>query len=261
MLFIHQLLLPLTEYRYLWRQLTQRDIKARYKQSIIGYAWIILNPLSQILVYTFVFSIVFRFPTDIPYPVFLFAGLLPWIFMQNSVMAATNSLVNSAALLKKVQFPREVIPYAAVGSKLIDLLFSWVIFAVLLMFFGVKLAATSWLILPLLVIQLLLTVGISLIGAAANLFYRDSQYLINLLLLLWLYMSPVVYPVSMVPPQFLWYYKLNPLVGILEGYRSALFNQPFETNIIGWSAGVSIIVFLGGFVLFKRSERYFADIV
>ncbi|HEX7017308.1 MAG TPA: ABC transporter permease [Patescibacteria group bacterium] len=252
---------PFISYKYLLFQLTQREIKARYKQSFIGYAWVLLNPLAQLAVYSFVFSLVFRFPSDVPYPIFLFAALLPWTFFQNSITSATQSLVHNDTLLKKVAFPREIIPYSVVFSKIIDFLVSCVVFIVFLFIYQVPLAYSAWLFIPLFLVHLILTVGISLFLSAANLFYRDIQYLANLLIMLWMYMSPIVYPLSMVPTEYIWLYKLNPMVGIIEGYRSALFGYPFETKIIYWSVAFSILLFTLSFVLFKKLEKVFADIV
>lgn len=255
------LLQPFTSYKYLLYQLTQREIKARYKQSIIGYAWVLLNPLAQLAVYSFVFSIVFRFPATIPYPIFLFSGLLPWTFFQNSLMSATQSLVANDSLLKKISFPREIIPYSVVFSKIVDFGFSSLVFLLFLAIYRVPLASSWWIVVGLFFIQILLTTGLSLFLSAANLFYRDIQYLANLLIMLWMYMSPVVYPVAMVPEKYLWLYKINPLVGIIEGYRSALFGYPFEWSIIIWSAVSSLFIFIFSFVLFKKLERVFADVV
>lgn len=255
------LFLPLRSYKYLLLQLTQREIKSRYKQSFVGYAWVILNPLAQLMVYSFVFSVVFRFPTNnIPYVIFLYAGLLPWGLLQGSISSATQSLVDNAALIRKVSFPREVIPYSVVLAKIVDFLVSSVILVGFMILFKVPFSITSILIIPLFAAQFLLTTGISLMLSSFNLFYRDIQYLSNLLLMLWMYMTPVVYPLSLVPEKYVWLYKLNPMVGIIEGYRSALFNYPFEWTIIAWSAIVSLIIFALGFTIFKKSERAFADI-
>lgn len=252
---------PFTSYKYLLYQLTQREIKARYKQSIIGYFWVLLNPLAQLAVYSFVFSIVFAFPAPIPYPIFLFSALLPWTFFQNALMSATQSLVVNDSLLKKISFPREIIPYSVVFSKVVDFLFSSLVFILFLFVYQVMPASSWWIVLILFGIQVFLTVGLSLFLSAANLFYRDIQYLANLLIMLWMYMSPIVYPVSMVPQKYLWLYKLNPLVGIIEGYRSALFGYPFEWSIIIWSGVSSIVIFVVSYVLFKKVERVFADVV
>lgn len=253
---------PFISYKYLLFQLTQREIKARYKQSFVGYAWVLLNPLAQLFVYSFVFSMVFRFPTNnIPYPIFLFAALLPWTFFQSSIMAGTMSLVENASLLRKVVFPREIIPYSVIIAKIVDLLFSSFVFILFVLIYQVSLSSTTLMILPIFLIQLMLMTGLSLLLSSFNLFYRDIQYLTNLLLMLWMYMTPIVYPLSMVPEKYVWLYKLNPMVGVMEGYRSALFGYPFELSIIMWSAITSGFIFVLGYVLFKKTEKVFADIV
>lgn len=253
---------PFISYKYLLSQLITREIKARYKQSILGYAWVILNPLVQLLVYSFVFSVVFRFPTNgIPYAVFLFVGLLPWIYLQNSVSSATLTLVDNAELLRKVYFPREIFIYSIIVARGVDFLFASIVMIAFILFYQVPLSTTAILIVPLLLIQILLMTGLSLILSSFNLFYRDIQYLVNLLLMLWMYLSPIVYPLSMVPGKYIFIYKLNPIVGIVEGYRSALFNYPFDYGTILWSLITSLLIFLIGFIIFKRSERSFADIV
>lgn len=253
---------PFLYYKFLLFQLTQKEIKARYKQSFLGYAWVIFNPFAQLLVYSFVFSIVFRFPTgNEPYSIFLFAGLLPWVFTQTSIAGGTESLVNNASLLKKVRFPREVIPYSFVLAKIVDFLFSSIVFIVFLYFYKVSLAWTALLVPVIFLVQLILTMGITLLLSAANLFYRDIQYLTNLVLMLWMYMTPVVYPLSMVPRQYVWLYKLNPMVGIIEAYRSALFGYQIEWSIFWWAAALSIGIFAVAYTIFKFSEKYFADIV
>lgn len=259
---IKGLFLPFTSYKFLLYQLTLREIKARYKQSFVGYAWVILNPLAQLVVYSFVFSIIFRFPTNnIPYIVFLYAALLPWTLFQTSLSSATQSLVDNSVLLKKVAFPREIIPYAAIFAKIVDFVFSAGIFLLLILYMKVPLSWTSLIFIPLLIVQLFLTTGIGLLFSTFNLFYRDTQYLINLLLMLWMYMTPVVYPLSLVPSNYVFLYKLNPMVGIIEGYRSALFGYPFEWSIIAWATFISLSIFCVSYFFFKRSEKHFADLV
>lgn len=256
------ILVPFLSYKYLLSQLIAREIKARYKQSILGYAWVIVNPLVQLLVYSFVFSTIFRFPTNnIPYSVFLFVGLLPWIYLLNSVTAATHTLVDNADLLRKVYFPRETFVYSIIVARGVDFLFASLVFIVFIFFYHIPISTTALIIFPLLLIQIILMTGLSLILSTFNLFYRDIQYLVNLLLMLWMYLSPVVYALSLVPQKYLFLYKLNPMVGIIEGYRSALFNTPFDTGTILWSMITSLLIFSLGFITFKKSERVFADIV
>ncbi len=258
----YQFIKPFLHYKYLLYQLTLREIKGRYKQSIIGYFWVILNPLVQLLVYSFVFSIIFRFPlNNIPYPVFLFAGLLPWIYFQTSIGSAALSLIDNSNLIKKVNFPRETLPYSIIVSKAIDLFFASVLLLIFMFFNQMELQLSLLFIVPLFLIQIILMAGLSLLVSTANLFYRDIQYLVNLLLMLWMYLTPIVYPLSLVPNQYVGLYKLNPMVGIIEGYRSALFGLEFDKGNILLSAIISITIFMFSFWVFKRSEKVFADIV
>lgn len=259
---LSRLTLPFISHKFLLFQLVQREIKARYKQSIIGYAWIIFNPLVQLLVYSFVFSVIFKFPTgDVPYSIFLFIGLLPWIYLHTSIFASTLVLVDNANLLKKVSFPREILPYSVILAKTIDLFFSLLLLIGFMLFYKLPIYPNALFIIPLLLIQIILMTGLALFLSAANLFYRDIQYVTNLMLLMWMYLTPIVYPLSLVPNNFIWLYKLNPMVGIIEGYRAAIFNQPFDYGSILWSIISALIVFLLGFWLFKKSEKVFADIV
>lgn len=256
------LLLPLTDYKFLLWQLTLKEIKARYKQSLIGYAWVIFNPLAQLLVYTFVFSIVFRLPVaNVPYIIFVYSGLLPWTFLQNSIFQGTQSLVENGSLLKKVDFPREVIIYSVIMAKFIDLGVASILFFFLIIALQTPIALTAPLVFFFLFLQVLLSIGLMLVLSAMNLFYRDIQYIANLLLLLWMYLTPVLYPLALVPEKYLTIYKLNPMVGVMEGYRGALFGTPIDWPLVMYSALICLLAFLGGYAFFKRSEKYFADVV
>lgn len=253
---------PLFYHKYLLFQVTLREIRARYKQSILGFGWIIFNPLVQLLVYTFVFSVVFSFPTGgVPYSIFLFVGLLPWIYLQSSLSASATSLVDNANLLKKVRFPREILPYSVILAKGVDLFFSLLLLFGFMVFYQLPFYPSLLMALLVFIIQLFLMTGLSLFLSVANLFYRDIQYLTNLGLFVWMYLTPVFYPLSMVPGKYIWVYKLNPMVGIIEGYRSAFFNTPFDTGTIIWSGLFSILIFIVGYLMFKNSEKVFADIV
>lgn len=259
---VKQFFSPFLHYKYLLSQLILREIKARYKQSVLSYGWIIFNPLVQLIVYSFVFSVVFKFPTQgIPYSVFLFIGLLPWIYLQTSLASSALVLVDNSNLLKKVNFPREVLPYSVICSKTIDLVLSLILLVPLFIFYQLSVSFNIFYVLPIFFIQVILMSGLALLISASNLFYRDIQYVTNLMLLMWMYLTPVVYPLSLVPANFLWIYKLNPMVGIIEGYRSAVFNASFDWGTILSSAIISVFVFIIGFWMFKKSERVFADIV
>ena len=259
---IKSLLLPFLYYKFLLSQLISREIKARYKQSIMGYAWIIFSPLIQLLIYSFVFSIIFRFPTgDIPYSIFLLAGLLPWIYFQTTLSTTALVLVDNSNLIKKVYFPREVLPYSVILAKAVDLFFAALVLVAFMIFYQIPFHLTVLLLIPLFLIQVALMTGISFFISTANLFYRDIQYVVNLFLFMWMFLTPVVYPLSLVPDKYIWLYKLNPMVGIIEGYRSALFNFSFDSGTILWSALISFLIFIVGFIFFKKSEKIFADIV
>lgn len=259
---MEKVLIPFLNYKYLLSQLVLREIKARYKQSILGYGWIIFNPLIQLLVYSFVFSVVFKFPTNqIPYSIFLFVGLLPWIYFQTSLSASALVLIDNSNLLKKVNFPREVLPYSIICSKSVDLFLSSFLLIFFLIIYKISITPSILYIIPLFIIQVILMSGLALLLSAANLFYRDIQYVTNLLLLMWMYLTPVVYPISLVPKDYLWLYKFNPMVGIIEGYRSAIFNLPFDWITILLSLLISFCIFIFGFWIFKKGEKVFADIV
>jgi lipopolysaccharide transport system permease protein len=258
---IGSLFLPLSHYRFLLSQLVQREIKARYKQSIIGYAWVIVNPLAQLLVYSFVFSVVFRFhSTAAPYVLFLLVGLLPWTFLQGSIATATMSLVDNAPLLRKVAFPREIIPYSVVVAKLVDFAFAGLILGGFFLVLHQQVRWSMLLFFPIFLVQIFLTVGMGLLLSAFNLFYRDVQYLANLLLMLWMYLSPVVYPLDLVPPQWQSIYMINPMVGLLESYRAVLFGTPIPQIPLLIAVVFSLCIFVVGWVAFKNAEPVFADI-
>lgn len=254
--------MPWQKYYYLIQQLVQKEVKARYKQSIMGYAWVLINPLAQLAVYTFVFSVVIRFQTtDIPYPLFLFSGILPWSFFNSALSSATMSLVEQAPLLRKVRFPREIIPLAAVLGKLVDFLFSFCLLLLLLVVYRIPLSFTFMFLIPVIFIQFIFMFGLSLILSASNLFYRDIQYLVNLIFMVWFYLSPVIYPTSQVPSQWQVLYHFNPLSGILEGYRYALFHTEFPLTAFSWSVVIAFSCLTVGVIFFNKVKNLFADVV
>lgn len=259
--FLQKLFTPFLYHKYLLSQLITREIKGRYKQSIVGYAWIIINPLSQLLVYSFVFSVITRFPTgSIPYPIFLFTGLVPWIYLQTSMTVSTACLVDNSNLIRKVYFPREILPYSVILSKFVDFFFASLLLIPFMIYYGISFQPTLFFLIPTIIIQMVLMTGLSLFFSAFNLFYRDVQYLISLILLLWLYLTPVLYPAFMVPKNLTWVYYLNPMAGIIEGYRYAYFGTDFYPQYFLSSLILSIVIFSSGFIFFRNVEGYFADI-
>lgn len=253
----------LYQYRGMLSVWVLRDIRVRYKQSFLGAAWAILQPLSLMVIFTIVFSRLARLPTDgVPYPLFSYAALLPWTFFSNSISFGTGSLVNNLNLVTKSYFPREILPLGSIGASFVDYLIASTIFLAMLLWYGVPLTgAILWL--PLLVaLQIVLTLGIVLVGAALNVFYRDIRFIVPLGIQLWLYASPVIYPITLVPERYRALYMLNPMAGLIHSYRRIFLNgEPPSWEYLGISALSALVLVLGGYWLFKRLELSFADII
>jgi len=253
-------------YRELLYFLTWRDILVRYKQAVMGVAWAILQPLLTMVVFTVVFNraLGVQSPSsDVPYAVFSFSGLLPWQFFAGALARSGISLVGNANLLTKVYFPRLVIPIAAVLGGLVDLGISFLVLLALMAAYGI---APTWhvVFLPLFVLLALATaVAVSLWLSALNVLYRDVQYVIPFLVQLWMFVSPVIYPISSIPAGPLRVaFALNPMTGVIGGFRWALLGQQFPPGGYLWiSLAVVVALLLGGIVYFKRMERVFADVV
>lgn len=251
----------LYNFRDLLLMWTWREIKVRYKQSVIGGLWAILQPLSLMLVFTVVFSYLVRIPTgNLPYPIFAFAGLLPWLLLANSVAFAVPSLVNNLDLVTKIYFPREILPAGSVLAAVLDFALGLAVFFVLLPFYRIPL---SWNILwlPLLLgLEIVLIFGLVLMMAALNVFYRDIRFVIPLLTQIWFYASPVIYPTPQLPPALYFLYHLNPMAGLVESFRRILLEgQGPAWPTLALSAAISIGLFFVGYGYFKRAEMTFAD--
>jgi lipopolysaccharide transport system permease protein len=255
-------LAELWRYRELLYFLTLRDVKLRYKQTILGAAWAIIQPLCAMLLFTLVFGRLARLPSDnIPYPLFAYAGLVPWTFFANAITASGNSLVGSTSLITKVYFPRMIIPAAPVLAGLVDLAIALVLLVPLLIYYRV---ALTWqlLFLPVFIcLATLLAFGVGMLLAALNVKYRDIRYALPFLVQLWLFASPVIYPLSMTPPRWRWIFTLNPMTGIIEGTRSSLFGRPFDWTAIGASFVVALLVVGFAAYFFRRVEDGFADVI
>jgi lipopolysaccharide transport system permease protein len=253
----------LYQYRELLWMWILREIRVRYKQSLLGAAWAILQPLSMMTVFTLVFSFLARVPTDgIPYPIFSYAAVLPWTFFATSVSFGVPSLVNNLNLVTKTYFPREILPFGAVGASFFDFLVASTIFLFMLLFYRVPLTwAAVWLPL-ILTLQILLTFGVTLLGSAIIVLYRDVRFVVPLGLQIWLYATPVIYPVSLVPQGFQPFYMLNPMAGIIDAYRRVILHgQPPTWSYLGLSAAAALALFIIGYLVFKRLEVSFADII
>ena len=243
--------------------MTGRNVRSQYKQSILGYAWIFVNPLMQIVVLTFVFSTILRIGEGVipyPFPLFLFAALLPWMFFSNALSTATDSIATSGSLVTKVYFPREILVAAAVFSKIVDLLFGLLILLGLMIFYSEYPSWTLVWVPAIFAMQLLFTVGISLPLAALNLFFHDVRYLVGVILMIWFYITPIIYPLDIVPERYKMLFELNPLSRVVNAYRRVLLDGTslgMESFLVGM--GAALLVFLLGYYLFKRMEAGFAD--
>lgn len=253
----------LWEYRELLFFLTWRDVKVRYKQTLLGAAWAILQPLLTMLIFTLLFGGLAGIQTGgIPYPLFAFGGLLIWTFFSNSVTNSGNSLVGSSNLITKIYFPRMIIPMAAVGAGLVDFILAFLIQAVLMAYYRVQVTWALVMIPPLALLAALLAVGVGMWLSALNVKYRDIRYAIPFLVQIWMFASPIIYPVSMLPAKWRWVFMLNPLTGIIQNFRIALFgNQSFEWNSLLISVAITLAVLVYSAFSFRRMERHFADII
>ena len=249
-------------YRELLFFLTWRDVKVRYKQTALGAAWAILQPLFMMIIFTIFFGRLAAVGSSgIPYPLFALAGLVPWTFFANSITASGNSLVNSAHLITKVYFPRLIVPAAAMLAGLVDFVLAFVLLCLLMLYYRVPLT-TQVLFLPVLVLlTALFALGVGTWMSALNVKYRDVRFALPFLIQLWLFVSSVILPSSSVPEKWRWFLLLNPMSAIIEGYRSALFGLPFDWPALGIASVLTILVVAYAFYSFGRVERSFADII
>lgn len=250
------------EYRELLYFLTWRDVKVRYKQTVLGAAWAIIQPLFTMLVFTIFFGKLANMPSDgVPYPIFAYAGLLPWTFFSNSITNSGASLIGSTNLITKVYFPRMIIPGSAVLAGLVDFGIAFSILVVLMVYYRIALTWNVLLLPGLVVLTTLLAIGVGMWMAALNVKYRDIRYALPFGVQLLMFVTPIIYPSSMVSDQWRWLLWLNPLTGVIEGYRSALLGQPVHWVALGFSVVIAVgFLFFSSFE-FRRMERNFADLI
>lgn len=250
-------------YRELLYFLMLRDLKVRYKQTLMGVAWIVAQPLLTTLLFTVLFGALARVPSEgMPYPVFAFAGLLPWMFFSSAVMRSGDSIVGSAHLITKVYFPRILIPIAAVGGGLLDFGISLGVFAGLMIYYRVSATIGLLMLPPLILLVTVFALAIGLWLSALNVKYRDVRQLLPFLLQMWLFASPVFYPPAFVPERFHWLLQLNPMTGIIDGFRAAIFGgKPFDWTALITSTVAALVLLIYSAYSFRRMERTFADVV
>jgi lipopolysaccharide transport system permease protein len=260
----------LWHYRELVYFLVWRDVKVRYKQTVLGAAWAILQPVMTMLVFTIFFGNLAKVGSDgLPYPIFSYAGLLPWTLFSQGLTQATGSLVGSGNLIKKVFFPRLVIPLSSILAGLVDFAVAFVVLIGLMAFYGIWPTAAVLYLLPLLVVFVLaVSLGVGLWLSAMSVEYRDVRYVVPFFVQLWLFVTPVIYPASRVSAKLAelglpsWIYGLNPMAGVVEGFRWALLGTGSPPGpVLAASAAVTLVLLVSGAFYFRRMERTFADIV
>lgn len=249
-------------YRELLYFLTWRDIKVRYKQTALGAAWAIIQPLATMLLFTLVFNRLAGLDTGrVPYPLFAYTGLLIWTFFSNSVTNSTNSLINNTNLITKVYFPRAFIPAAAVAAGLVDLVIAALILVGMLVYYGVVPDSGLALLPFFLLLSVMLAVAVGMLVSALTVKYRDLRHAVPFLIQFWMFASPVIYPSSIVPERWRHLIALNPLTGIIEGFRAALTGGTFDRTATLLAVVVTTIALAFSFYLFRRIEETFADLI
>ena len=251
------------EYRELLYFLVWRDLKVRYRQTLIGICWVVLQPLLTMIIFTAIFSRFAKIPSDgLPYPIFAYSGLLPWTLFASSLTRGSDSIVTNAQLISKIYFPRLLLPLSGILSPLVDFAISLVILIIMMIWYG-TLPTVGILALPIfLVLAILTALAVGLWLSALNVRYRDVAHAIPFLIQLWMFASPIAYPVSLVPETWRLLYSLNPMAGVIEGFRWALLGKESpDFGVIMISSVMVLALLLPGIVYFKYTERTFADVV
>ncbi|MEK7581045.1 MAG: ABC transporter permease [Patescibacteria group bacterium] len=253
----------LWQFRELLVALTLREIKVRYKQTILGMLWAILQPLSLTLIFTFVFGIILKVNSGVvAYPVFAYSALVPWTFFSNSVTFGSLSVVNNGNLVTKVYFPREILPLSSIGAALFDFLMAGIILILILFFYQIPINLNFLLILLIIPSIIFLTAGISFFFSAINVMFRDIRFVIPLLLQIWLYVTPVIYSTNQVPQKYQIFFKLNPLVSLIENFRLVtVYGRSPNLLEVGFNLVLSLCVLVIGYWFFKSREKIFADVI
>jgi len=249
-------------YRELVTAFTLRDIKLRYKQTGLGIAWAVLQPLLTMVIFTVIFGGLAKIPSEgVPYPLFVLAALLPWMLFAEGLTRSTTSMITNAGIMTKVYFPRLIMPLSSIISPLVDFGVSFVILLAMMVYFGFMPSITIVYLPLFLLLALATSLGVGLWLSALNVRYRDFQYTIPFLIQIWMFASPVVYASSLVPEQLRVYYGLNPMAGVIEGFRWTLLGTGAPGPMVLVSAGMVALLLISGMFYFRRMEQYYADIV
>jgi lipopolysaccharide transport system permease protein len=250
-------------YRELLYFFVWRDVKIRYKQTAIGVLWVVLQPVLTMLVFTLFFGRLAKLPSqDLPYPVFYFAALVPWTYFAYALQMTTNVVVDNQRLITKVYFPRLILPISSALSGLVDFAIGFVMLAIFIVAYGIRPTSAALWLPALLALAVLTALGVGLWLSALNALYRDVRYVIPFVIQLWMFASPVAYPASLVPSRWRWLYGLNPMTGVIEGFRWALtgHGRPPDLVILP-SAAMVLVMLVGGIIYFNKMESTIADVV
>lgn len=249
----------LYNYREMLSNLVKKDLRTRYKGSVLGFLWTFINPLLQLLVYTMVFSVIMR--SDIPkYYIFLFVALVPWIFFSSSITASSSSIISGKDLIKKIYFPRIIIPMSVVNGAFMNMVFTMLVVFAALIFSGIGISKYIIFLPIVMILEYLLALGISFIVAALNVYFRDLEHILGIVTMAWMYGTPILYSVDMVPSKLLPIFKLNPMTSIIAAYRSILYYKIMpDLSHMGiifiWSIAFIII----GYFVFQKLQKGFAE--
>lgn len=247
-------------YRELLYFLIWRDVKVRYKQTLLGAAWAIIQPLVLMIIFTYFFGRLVHVETEgIPHAIFFYTGLTLWSYFSNAVISGASSLIGNTNLITKVYFPRLIIPSAAVGAGLFDFAIASVLLVGLLIYYRFAMTWGLLMLVPLIVLTTLFALAMSIWLAALNVKYRDVRYALPFLMQVWMFVSPIIYPSSLVPDEWRWMMRLNPITGITEGFRAALFGKAFDWPALGYASLATLVLLVYAAYSFKRMERHFAE--
>ena len=252
----------LWESRELLWFLVWRDVKVRYKQTAFGVAWAVLQPLVMMVIFTVFLGHLAKIGTGrVPYPLFVYSGLVPWIFFSQALSTTSQSLVANQALVAKIYFPRLLLPLASIGSYLMDLGISFLLLIVLMAHYGVHVSARLAVLPAFVLLGILTLFAVGILFASLNVRYRDVKYAVTAMLQAWLFLSPVVYPASLIPSPLRAVYGLNPMVGVIEGFRWTLLGTSPPGAMVAVSAAVTLLLLVGSLWYFVKTERGFADVI
>ncbi len=258
-----QHLRELAENAHLVLNFARRDIRAKYKQTILGVAWAVIQPLTLMVVFTFVFSLFARVPSDgLPYPIFSYSVLIFWMFFSSCISQGTIAMTANAGLVRKIWFPRETLLLAVILSALVDLVIASVILAGMFVYYQIPLTWTALWVLPLLALQIVFALGVILVTSAVQVHYRDVGHALPLIMQVWMYATPIAYSLTSVPEWLKPVFVLNPMTGIIDGYRRALLRgQAPDFSMLSIAAVASVALLVVSYMAFKRAERTFADVI